>query len=74
MRTFTEHQLESFLVEFLLPLERAQTWKERKNQSKAPFSVVTATTRPDPDDDSIDLHALVGNIARSTMAEAREQR
>jgi len=73
MRTFTERQLESLLVEYLVRIDHVQKWGEPKNPSTGIAVVVTATGRPQPDDDSIDLHALVGNIARSTIAEAREQ-
>lgn len=65
MRTFTERQLEAFLVEYLMPIEQVQKWNERKNGNKAPIGCGST----DPDDDFIDLYAMVSNIAKSTWLE-----
>lgn len=70
MREMTEREIEAMLVEYLLPIAEVQAWNERRNGSKAPYGVVTSTSRPDPDDDFIDLYALVRNIARSTASES----
>lgn len=70
MREMTERELKGLLIEYLLPIEQVQQWNRRRNGSTAPYGVVTATSRPDPDDDFIDLYALAQNIARSVASES----
>lgn len=44
-------------------------WNERKNGNQSPFGFVSAYSHPVPDDDFIDLDALVRNVANDIIRE-----
>jgi hypothetical protein len=48
-------------------------WNTRKNGNDAPLGFCSRYSRPDPDDDFIDLHALWGNVARTIFCEERDR-
>lgn len=68
----TWRRLESFLREHLLPIPEVAAWNEPKSGHAAQFVFVDRTGGPAPDDDFIDLDALIRNIARSVIAESLE--
>jgi len=65
----TMGEIESMLNEKLLPLSQVQDWNERKN-GRDGYGIVTRFSKPEPDDDFIDLDALVKNVAHATYIEA----
>lgn len=57
---------EQCLREALDKIPEYRAWNERKNGNQAPHKFVTRYDRPgDPDDDFIDLDALVRNVSLS---------
>jgi len=49
-------------------------WNERKNGNKAEFQFITHySIDKNPDDDFIDLDALIRNVANSIIREGTEQ-
>lgn len=65
--------LRKILLFHLLSDPQVLKWNERMNGNKSPFAFVSRYDRPTPDDDFIDLDALIGNIARSVMEEHRRE-
>lgn len=65
--------LRKILTEHLLCDPKVRKWNERKNGNQSPFSFVSRYDRPSPDNDFIDLDALIRNIARSTIEESRRE-
>lgn len=64
--------LEKLVMGALLPMREFQRWNERKNGNRAPFNFGSRFDDPikqDPDDDFIDLDALVRNVAIGVAAE-----
>lgn len=55
--------LERYLEETLLPIPEVAAWNERRNGRDGPGFVAAFMARPDPDDDFVDLHALIRNVA-----------
>jgi len=56
----------------LLIIPQVLAWNERKNGNKSPHSFCSRYGGPEPDDDFIDLDALVRNITRSCIEYDRE--
>lgn len=56
----------------LLQHPQVHQWNERKNGNESPYGFVSRYNKPNPDDDFIDLDALVGNIVRSCIKHDRE--
>lgn len=65
----TGAEIEAFLREHLLPIPEVAAWNEPKSGRGGDFVFVTRNGGPSPDDDIIDLDALVENIARTVHAE-----
>jgi hypothetical protein len=69
----SERQLEDVLVDALFRVPEFLRWNDRRNGNPAPLGIRTAYDDPsqrDPDDEFIDLYALVGQVARSVAVEA----
>lgn len=64
--------LRNILKEHLLCIPEVSAWNKRKNGNQSPYSFVSRYDKPNPDNDFIDLDALIGNIARSCMVEHAE--
>lgn len=58
----------------LLIIPQVQAWNERKNGNNSPFGFCSRYDKPNPDDDFIDLDALIWNIARSCIQHDHESR
>lgn len=56
-------KLEEFLSQAILPISYVQLWNERKNGNQAPLGFTSRYDSPEPDNDFIDLDALIRNIA-----------
>jgi hypothetical protein len=72
----TERHLEDLLIDALFPLPEFVKWNTRKNGNDAPLGIRSAYDDPskiDPDNEFIDLYALVGQVARSASAEAEAE-
>lgn len=67
-----EKHLRKILYEHLLSIPQVRIWNERKNGNQSPYGFCSRYDKPNPDNDFIDLDALVGNIARSCMVEYRQ--
>jgi len=61
--------LKELLETELLTIPEVLNWNERKNGNKSPFGVCSMYDKPSPDNDFIDLDALVMNIIRSVHEE-----
>jgi len=64
--------LETLVMEKLGSVREFQRWNERKNGNQDPFNFVSRyddPTKRDPDNDFIDLDALVRNVALSVAVE-----
>jgi hypothetical protein len=69
--TATRDVVQSYLRGLLFDIPQVQAWNERKNKREG-YGVVTVydgEDERDPDDDFIDLDALVQNIATSLLRE-----
>lgn len=55
--------------ETLKSIPEFEAWNERKNGNKSPFGFVDRYSKPNPDNDFIDLDALIGNATRSLWNE-----
>lgn len=69
-----ERSLAKLIMRVLLPMREFQRWNERKNGNQEPFNDVSRyddPTKRDPDNEFIDLGALVRNVAGSVAAEER---
>jgi len=66
--------LSKILKEHLLCDPKVRAWNNRKNGNQSPFGFVSRYDKPSPDNDFIDLDALVRNIARSCIEEFRRER
>ena len=64
--------LNKILREDLLTLPRVLLWNERKNGNKSPYGFTSRYSQPHPDDDFIDLDALVRNITIDCIKHDRE--
>lgn len=53
---------EDWLRGYLLQIPEFVAWNKRKNGNKAPYGFVSAYDQPDPDNDFIDLDALIRNV------------
>lgn len=70
----TRSNLMKILKEKFLTIYQVQKWNERKNGNDSPYNFVCRYSgETDPDNDFIDLDALVGNIARSCIEDDRRQ-
>lgn len=69
MRQFGPRELEDYLRRVLLPLPQVQAWNEPRSHHGHQVVFRSAFSRPAPDDDFIDLDALVRNIAALTLRE-----
>lgn len=64
--------LEKLVMGALRPMREFQRWNERKSGSREPFNSFSRFDDPtsrDPDNEFIDLDALVRNVALSVAAE-----
>jgi hypothetical protein len=64
--------LEKLVMEVLRPMREFQRWNERKNGNLEPFNLVSRyddPTKREPDNEFIDLSALVRNVATSVAIE-----
>lgn len=69
MRRFqTRRELIKFLNEHLKPIPEFAGWNERKNKRDGHGFVSALDGERDPDDDFIDLDALIGNVAMNLTA------
>lgn len=69
----SERHLEDVLIDALFRVPEFLKWNDRRNGNPAPLGIRTAYDDPskrDPDDEFVDLYALVGHVARSVAAEA----
>lgn len=66
-----EAHLRKILQEHLFAIPQVRKWNERKNGNPSPFGFVSRYDRPNPDDDFIDLDAMVRNISQAVMEEYR---
>lgn len=69
MRQFGLRELEEYLRWVLLPLPQVQAWNEPRSHHGHQVVFRSAFSGPAPDDDFIDLDALVRNIATLTLRE-----
>jgi hypothetical protein len=72
----TERHLEDLLIDALFPLPEFVKWNTRKNGNEAPLGIRSAYDDPskiDPDNEFIDLYALVGQVSRSVAVEADDR-
>lgn len=71
----TRDNLRTIIEQCLLSQPQVLDWNERKNGNQAPFRFVSRYDGPrDPDNDFIDLDALLMNIVNSCLDEARADR
>ena len=63
----TFRALALLLKECLEPIPAFVAWNKRKNGDQRPYGFCSATSRPAPDDDFIDLDALYRNVALSCI-------
>jgi hypothetical protein len=66
-------EIEDLLRELLLPIPEVEAWNEPKSGHDAEFVFTSRYDQPAPDDDIIDLDALIRNVARSVSAEEEEE-
>jgi hypothetical protein len=66
--------LNNLLKKELLTIPQVEKWNERKNGNKSPFGFCSAYDKPNPDNDFIDLDALVMNITRDCIKHDQEFR
>lgn len=59
----------SFLKFHLWPIPQFQKWNERKNGNQSPYAFVNRYSRPNPDNDFIDLDALTRNVVMNMFRE-----
>ena len=71
MGYLNEPQLKQFLIDRLMPIPEFLQWNERKNGNQSPFGFVSRYDKPEPDNDFIDLNALIMNTARSVIQECK---
>jgi hypothetical protein len=57
------------LLELFEKIPGIRRWNERKNGSRSPLGFSDRYSRPDSDDDFIDLHALARNVSHTLIAE-----
>lgn len=69
--THPAQHLRKILKEHLFADPNVRAWNERKNGNQSPYGFCSRYDRPDPDNDFIDLDALVGNIANTCIQEYR---
>lgn len=70
MGNLNRAELCELLDKHLLSQPYVQAWNNRKNGNDAPYQFVsTFSGEPHPDNDFIDLDALLLNIVRSTLTE-----
>lgn len=69
MRRCDRLDLVELLKLSLSPIPEFRQWNERKNGNKSPYAFVDRYSRPKPDDDFIDLDALILNVARDIIRE-----
>lgn len=62
-------QLVGFLNVQLKSIPELAAWNERKNGNQAPYAFVSRYDSPSPDDDFIDLDALIRNVANEIIGE-----
>lgn len=73
MGFFTGKELEDFIRYHLGLLPEFVKWNERKNGNQAPIQFVSQyDSKCDPDDDFIDLDALIRNVRVSIQKECNE--
>jgi hypothetical protein len=73
MAKLTNTELRLLVKEGLMQDENFLAWNERRNGNQAPFKFTSRYDGPgDPDDDFIDLDALIGNVYR-TVRQERER-
>lgn len=69
----TREYLFPLLRSQLLTIPQVEKWNERKNGNNSPHQFVSRYDgETNPDNDFIDLDALIGNITRSCIKEDRE--
>lgn len=69
MAKMTKSQIESAFRDSLMTIPEFTTWNERKNGNKSPFGFVSQYDKPSPDNDFIDLDALIRNCTVSLWKE-----
>jgi hypothetical protein len=69
MVKMTNKELEKMLWDNLTQIHQFNLWNERKNGNQSPYGFVDRYTKPNPDNDFIDLHALVRNVRLSVQRE-----
>lgn len=66
----TVDELETFIRDQVVDIPELLAWNEPKNPSDAPFKFTSRyDTGDDPDNDFIDLDALISNIVRDCLRE-----
>lgn len=63
-------EISDMLKRFLMPIEQFRKWNERKNGNQSPYGFVSLYYKPNPDDDFIDLDALIMNVTREVWRES----
>ena len=72
-KEFTYKKLKNFLEEELKKIPEFLLWNERKNGNQAPFRFTSRYSKDDnPDDDFIDLDALIRNVANDIIRSGTE--
>jgi hypothetical protein len=71
---FSYKDLKNYLESMLKTIPEFLLWNERKNGNKSQYKFVDRySTNNNPDDDFIDLDALIRNIANSIIREGTEK-
>lgn len=70
MAELSRAELRSLLADHLLSQPEVQGWNERRNRRDGHGFITATSARPDPDDDFVDLEALVQNIVFSVFHES----
>lgn len=66
-----EEEVKQFAYKTLENIPEWVAWNDRKNGNDSPFGFTSRYDRPDPDNDFIDLDAMVQNIAREITLESQ---
>lgn len=69
MAQFCQTGIEQVIRDGLMQIEVFRSWNERKNGNKSPFAFYSRYSKPHPDNDFIDLDALIRNAAVSVIRE-----
>lgn len=72
-RKMTYPDIKEYLKTILFQIPEFMLWNERKNGNKSEFQFVSRYSKDiDPDNDFIDLDALIRNVANSIIREGTE--